>query len=81
MFDPSKLPVADILSATQHGSPMLLKAVGRAFGLGDAERTALRAGDVPVWLWVLGGAAVGVVAGVKAYQTWPEKFPGWLKGS
>lgn len=75
------LPYAHMAQVAQHGSPALLTAVGRAFGFGQAERAALTQGKIPGWLWLTLGLGVGVVAGVRAYREWPDKFPSWVKGT
>lgn len=64
----------------QGGSPAVLEAAGRLFGLGDAEREALARGGVPAWAWAVVGVGVGVVAGVRAYRRWPGRFPVIVKG-
>ena len=67
-----------------NGSPLLLQAVGRAFGLGAAERQALagpgKGGGVPGWFWLTAGLAIGVVAGVRVYRAWPDRVPELVKG-
>jgi hypothetical protein len=64
-----------IHSMTSNGSPMLIKAVGRAFGLADAEQSALVSGKIPTWFWVAIFATAGVVAGVQIHKRWPNKIP------
>jgi hypothetical protein len=61
------------------GSPVLLHAVGRAFGLGQNERDALMKGAVPGWFWMVLGLTAGFYAGVQAQQRWPEKIPNVFK--
>ena len=73
------LPVAEIAKAAQNGSPMLLQAVGRAFGLGEQERAAL-GGGLPGWFWMILGVAGGVVVGVQIHKRWPDKIPKVLGG-
>jgi hypothetical protein len=65
------LPAEYIQSTVTHGSPGLVRAFGRAFGLGQAEQTALAAGAVPWWLWVTFGVGVGVIAGVQLQKRAP----------
>jgi hypothetical protein len=74
------LPYSQMLSAAQNGSPALLKVAGRAFGLGQAERTALVNGKIPGWFWAVGGVAIGVFAGVRLHSLLGDKLPVWLRG-
>jgi len=46
----------------KNGSPLLLNAVGRAFGLGTDEQQALVTGQIPWWLIGVVGVAVGAFA-------------------
>lgn len=54
------------------GSPDLLQATGRLFGLGEAEQTALFRGGIPRWAILGLGIAAGVFVGVYAHRRWPE---------
>jgi hypothetical protein len=69
-----------MLQAAQHGSPALLGAVGRAFGLAEPERAALANGKIPAWFWVTIGVGLGVVAGIRLHKAMPTKIPEWLAG-
>ncbi len=71
---------ATVAEMATNGSPMLLNAVGRAFGLGADEQSALRRG-LPWWLWLVAGTAAGIAAGAYAAQKWPEKVPSFLRSS
>ena len=73
------VPYSDIVRAAQHGSPMLLSALGRMIGLGEEERRALGAGTVPWWFWVTAGAALGLFAGIQVMSRWPDKVPDALR--
>ena len=70
----------DVAHAAQHGSPVVLEAAGRLLGLGANERDALARGRLPGWLWAVVGLGAGVVVGVRAYRTWPRKFPKVISG-
>lgn len=74
---------ADVERIARHGSPLLLQAIGRAFGLGPAERAALGrngAGGIPTWTWVAAAAAAGFVVGVRVYKHYPDKVPRVIRG-
>lgn len=63
-----------------NGSPSLLHMVGRAFGLGDAERGALVQGKFPGWFWAVSGVVVGVAVGIQVHKRWPNKVPKFMGG-
>lgn len=73
---------AQAAELAKNGSPMLLQAVGRIFGLGEAERRALGqdGGGVPWWFWTVCGLGAGFVAGVRVYRRWPREVPVLIKG-
>lgn len=60
-----------LAQASHSGSPLLLEAVGRLCGLGDAERNALARAGIPSAVWGLGGLAAGVVLGAYLYRRYP----------
>ncbi len=66
-------------SVAQSGSPMLLSAVGRVFGLGADEQAALGVGKVPWWLWASVGVAAGVVVGAQVHKRWPDVLPQMMR--
>jgi len=72
---PISVSASDLQSMAQGGSPMLLNVVGRAFGLGPAEQSALGGGRLPWWLWASAGLAAGVVVGAQIHKRWPERLP------
>lgn len=76
-----QLTPEQLAALVQNGSPMLLQAVGRAFGLGAEERSAIASGSMlPKWFWVAVAGAAGVVVGVRVYKAWPEKVPSFIAG-
>lgn len=78
---PPPISYGDAIEIAKHGSPMLLQAVGRAFGLGAEEREALsQRSGIPWWLWVTAGIAGGFVAGVQVYRRWPTAVPAVIGG-
>ena len=74
------LSAAEVQKLASSGSPALLNVVGRAFGLGPAEQTALTNGNIPGWFWVTAGLLGGVVIGIQVRKRWPEKIPGFFGG-
>jgi hypothetical protein len=82
MFAPT-MSYGDMERIARNGSPLLLQAIGRAFGLGPAERAALGrngAGGIPTWSWVAIAIAAGFVAGARVQKRWPEKVPKLIQG-
>jgi hypothetical protein len=69
-----QLPVGQLSEVAQNGSPVLLQAVGRVFGLGEAERGALFANGLPRWSMYVLLATAGVVAGVYIHKRWPRQI-------
>lgn len=65
--------IAKMVNAAHQGSPQILHAAGRVFGLGEAERNAIRNGDFPRWALALVGAAGGFMLGVYAHNRWPKQ--------
>lgn len=66
------IPVDAVVEVASHGSPALLNAVGRAFGLGLGEQEALARGQISRWVMLGLGLAVGLGAGAYAYRRWPN---------
>lgn len=80
---PSASDINQMSQVAQHGSPVLLAAFGRIFGMGPAERRAAfgeNGGGVPTWTWVLLAATAGVVAGVRVHKRWPRLLPEIIQG-
>lgn len=66
-------------TALKDGSPMLLNAVGRAFGLGPTEQDALGTGTVPGWAYLTIGILAGVALGIQAQKRVPQ-YTKWIGG-
>jgi hypothetical protein len=64
--------LSQALQIAQNGSPQILHAAGRMFGLGEAEREALSQGQVPRWAIGVLGLSVGLVAGIAIHRRWPK---------
>jgi len=80
------IPTADGLAQVsriaQHGSPVLLQAVGRIFGVGPEERRAFgqEGGGIPTWTWVVLAVGVGFIAGARIERRWPNAIPAEIAG-
>ncbi len=68
-----EIPVQDIAAVAKHGSPGMLHAAGRIFGLGQAEQQALVRGRLPRWLLFTVGIGGGVLLGIYADRRWPQQ--------
>ncbi len=83
MIRPS-VSLHDVERLAQHGSPALLQAFGRLFGIGPRERAALgspgKGGIVPGWTWGVLALGAGLVVGVRVYRRWPDKVPSLIAG-
>lgn len=77
---PVSFSASDVQKLASSGSPALLHVVGRAFGLGQEERTALANGNIPGWFWASVGLLSGFVIGVQVYKRWPQYVPKVVKG-
>lgn len=76
-----QLTPEQLAALAQHGSPILLQAVGRALGLGAEERAAIAGGvKLPVWFWIAVAGAAGIVIGVRVQRQWPEHVPDIVSG-
>jgi len=80
MMEPSN--VAQLAEVAKNGSPLLLQAVGRVFGIGPSERQALGATGfgVPTWTWLLLGLGAGIVAGVRLQKSYSKYIPKLVSG-
>lgn len=80
MIGPGNINMAQVAQVAQHGSPGLLAAVGRLYGLGQAERNALAKTGVPGWALLGLGVAAGFVIGARVQKRWPDKVPELIGG-
>lgn len=71
MMAPVQFPHEVVSGTLKNGAPGLVRAAGRAFGLGQTEQNALAAGQIPWWLWTVLGLTAGVVAGVQLQKRAP----------
>ncbi len=69
-----------VRSFTSEGSPLLLRAAGRVFGMGQAEQQALMTGQIPWWVPTLAALAVGVVVGSRVQRKYPKALPALVSG-
>jgi hypothetical protein len=72
MIGPVAFPHEVVSSTMTQGAPGLVRAAGRAFGLGQAEQNALAAGQVPWWFWAVFGVGAGLIVGVQVQKRWPR---------
>ena len=82
MFNPAHIPYGQVAKIAQDGSPLLLQALGRLYGLGPRERRAFgKDGDgVPGWAWAAIALAAGLVIGAKGQKHYPQYVPNMIVG-
>lgn len=82
MIQQPPLNFGQVAEVAQNGSPLLLQALGRLYGIGSAERRALGQDGMGVPLWAWGGLAfaLGAVAGIRLYRAKPEVVPRMISG-
>ncbi len=66
--------IIQVLELAEQGSPQILYAAGRVFGLGAAERDALAKRTFPAWAVGVLGVSVGILAGAAIQRRWPGKL-------
>jgi len=81
MIDAGHIEYAErAVNAASSGSPAIVEAIGRLYGLAQAERDALSKGSLPGWLWAAVGIGVGVIVGARIQKAWPHKVPKLISG-
>ena len=82
MIDPTRIDYAAVARVAESGSPILLRALGRLYGIGANERDALGAEGtgVPPWAWAVLAFGAGIVAGARVQKRWPGKLPEIISG-
>ena len=82
MIDPTQIDYSQVARVARDGSPLLLQAIGRLYGIGPNERAAFGADGkgVPSWAWAVLALGVGVVAGARVQKRWPGKLPEMISG-
>jgi len=82
MIDPTSIDYAQVAKVAKDGSPMLLHAIGRLYGIGPSERAAFGADGmgVPGWAWGTLVFVAGVTVGIRAYRKWPNTVPKIISG-
>ena len=71
---------ATVFKVANEGSPFILNAVGRVFGLGQEESSSLFKDGLPTWTWVVIGLGAGFFLGVRAEKNYPKKIPSLIRG-
>ncbi len=82
MIDPTRIDYGKVAQVARDGSPLLLQAIGRLYGLGPSERAAFgqNGGGVPGWAWGTLLFAAGIVVGVRVYKNYPRRVPKMIAG-
>ena len=83
MFDPTSIDLGQVSRVARDGSPLLLQAIGRLYGVGPAERHALGAdgSGVPSWTWAALAFAAGTLVGIRLYRAYPKQIPRMISGA
>lgn len=83
MIDPTRIPYGQVARVAKDGSPLLLQALGRLYGIGPAERQALGADGtgVPTWAVAILALGVGVVVGARVQKQYPQYVPNMIGGA
>lgn len=82
MINPAHIPYDQVAKIAKDGSPLLLQALGRLYGLGPRERRAFgqNGGGVPGWAWATLALVAGAVIGVKVQKHYPQYVPEIIVG-
>lgn len=82
MLDPTRIDYGQVARVARDGSPLLLQALGRLYGIGPVERQAFgqAGGGVPTWAWVVLAAGAGVVVGARLQKRFPRQMPALISG-
>lgn len=82
MIDPTNINYGAVAQVARDGSPLLLQALGRLYGLGPSERAAFgqNGGGVPTWTWGLLALTVGVFVGARIQKAYPRRMPRIISG-
>jgi hypothetical protein len=82
MIDPTRIDYGQVAKVARDGSPLLLQALGRLYGIGPRERSAFGStgGGVPTWAWVVLAAGAGVVVGTRLQKRYPQYIPNLIAG-
>jgi hypothetical protein len=82
MIDPTRIDYGQVAQVAKNGSPLLLTALGRFFGIGPSERAAFGqdGAGVPTWAWGVLALSAGVVIGARVQKSYPDKVPTLISG-
>lgn len=82
MIDPTKIPYGQVAQMAKNGSPFLLEALGRLYGIGPAERRALGqdGAGVPSWALIALSLGAGVIIGARVQKSYPQYVPEIVSG-
>ncbi len=82
MIDPSRIDYGTVAQVARDGSPLLLQALGRLYGIGPTERRAFGAtgNGVPTWAWIVVALGAGVIIGTRVQKSYPQYVPNLISG-
>lgn len=82
MIDPTRIDYGRVAMAAKEGSPLLLRALGRLYGLGPSERAAFgqNGSGVPTWAVTALALGVGLVVGTRIQKHYPQYVPNIVSG-
>lgn len=75
---------SDLERLSNDGPDLIMRGLGRVFGLGPAERRALagktNTPGVPGWAWATLAFGAGFVAAARIERRWPDRIPELVAG-
>lgn len=82
MIDPTRIDYGTVARVAKDGSPLLLQALGRLYGLGPTERAAFgqNGTGVPGWAWAVVALGAGIIIGTRLQKSYPEYVPNLISG-
>jgi hypothetical protein len=83
MIDPTRIDYGTVTRVARDGSPLLLQALGRLYGIGPTERRAFGStgNGVPTWALVVLAAGAGLVIGTRLQKHYPQYVPNLIAGA
>ena len=83
MMDPTRIDYGQVAKVARDGSPLLLQALGRFYGIGPIERRAFGAdgNGVPTWAWAVVALGAGIIVGTRVQKHYPDYVPNLIAGA